>query len=140
MLEANNGVLMINFWNNVVRCSKDYKNATIDDVIEDFNYVKDLIGVDHLGMGADYDGVPIVPKGLEDVSKYPDLLEKLVRDHNWSREDIKKITGANILRVMKDVEKVAEELEATKANDDTLDYCRIVGSDNCLIASAKAKS
>lgn len=65
------------------------------------------------------------------MSKYPDLLEKLVREHSWTREDIKKITGANILRVMRDVERVAKELKTAKANDDTLDYCRIVDASKC---------
>ena len=57
-----------------------------------------MIGVDYLGVGADYDGVPKTPIGLEDVSTYPNLFEKLLQDHNWSVDDIKKIAGGNILR------------------------------------------
>eukprot|EP00095_Tigriopus_kingsejongensis_P003335 maker-scaffold512_size150869-snap-gene-0.24 protein:Tk03335 transcript:maker-scaffold512_size150869-snap-gene-0.24-mRNA-1 annotation:"dipeptidase 2-like" len=131
MLRENHGVLMINFWSNVVRCTDDFQNATIDDIVVHINYVRDLIGVDYIGMGADYDGVPILPQGSEDVSKYPNLFAKLLEDPKWTPEDIKKIAGKNILRVMEEVELVAAKMRNSPPNDENLDYCKIVGEKHC---------
>ena len=62
-----------------------------------------------LGIGSDYDGISALPKGKEDVSGYPALLVELMR-RGWSREDIAKVAGLNILRVMREVEAVAAQL------------------------------
>lgn len=64
-----------------------------------------MIGIDHIGIGGDYDGVPETPVDLEDVSKYPNLIIKLL-DINWTEEEIIKLIGGNLLRVLSDVEKV----------------------------------
>ncbi|XP_014207050.1 dipeptidase 1-like [Copidosoma floridanum] len=75
-VKENEGIVMINFFNDFVNCDKT-RNATIDDVVAHINYVRNLIGVDHVGIGADYDGVENAPEGLEDViandelSKFP---------------------------------------------------------------------
>ena len=60
---------------------------------EHINHIRDLIGVDFMGFGADYDGVGDLPVGLEDVTSYPQILARLVKFHNYSIEDIKKIAG-----------------------------------------------
>ena len=60
---------------------------------DNINYARDLIGVDHIGLGADYDGVDVLPRGVEDVSTYPYLLARLMENGKWSIEDIKKIAG-----------------------------------------------
>ena len=113
---------MLNFWSKVLVCNENYKEASINNVIEQINYVRDLIGVDHIGMGADYDGVGDVPVGLEDVSKYPLIFAKLLEDPTWSIDDIKKIAGDNILRVMSEVEMVKKQLEDMDVIDETLNF------------------
>ena len=74
-------------------------------------YIGDLIGYDHVGLGSDFDGIPAPPAGLEDVSKFPDLIGELLR-RGVSDQDAAKVVGANILRVWKDAEKVAAEMQA----------------------------
>ncbi|MHC4965119.1 MAG: membrane dipeptidase, partial [Planctomycetota bacterium] len=73
---------------------------------------RDLIGPEHIGIGSDYDGMWLPPVGLEDVSTYPGLLVELLR-RGYSDEDVARIMGLNILRVMRDVDQVAARLRAT---------------------------
>ena len=70
--------------------------------------MKEKIGVDYVGIGADYDGVTETPKGLEDVATYPALFDSLRAD-GWEEADLAKLAGGNILRVMEDNEKVIFE-------------------------------
>ncbi|KAA3660262.1 MAG: membrane dipeptidase [Calditrichaeota bacterium] len=78
-------------------------NPDIDEVVRQLDYVIKLIGIDHVGLGSDYDGVNQVPDGLEDVTKYPDLSEKLLA-LGYTANDIEKINGGNLMRVWKEVE------------------------------------
>jgi len=78
-----------------------------------FDHVRRVAGIDHVGIGSDYDGISALPEGMEDVSGYPALLVELMR-RGWSREDIAKVAGLNILRVMREVEAVAAELQKTE--------------------------
>ena len=80
--------------------------ATIDDVVAHIEHVRDVAGIDHVGLGGDYDGVTALPDGLEDVSCYPRLLEALA-DRGWSAADLGKLTCRNVLRVMRAVEDCA---------------------------------
>ena len=73
------------------------------------DHLRKVAGVDHVGIGSDFDGFNGPPVGLEDVSKYPDLFVELLR-RGYSEEDLKKIAGANLLRVFRAVERVAAEL------------------------------
>lgn len=82
--------------------------GTIDDVIMHINHVVDLVGVDHVGLGSDFDGVFALPSGLHDVSTYPDLVRELLKE-GYSEDDIQKILGENALRVWKAVEDVARD-------------------------------
>jgi membrane dipeptidase len=68
-------------------------------------------GVDHVGLGSDFDGVDSIPKGMEDVSKIPDLVRELAR-RGYSAEDLEKILGGNLLRVMRQVEEVSKTMQA----------------------------
>ena len=77
-LKQNKGIIMINFYNGFVTC--DENKGTVMNVVEHLNKVKKLIGIDSIGIGSDYDGVDKTPSGLEDVSKYPNLFEKLLDD------------------------------------------------------------
>jgi membrane dipeptidase len=81
--------------------------AKLSDVVDHIDHVVKLTGsVEYVGIGSDYDGVGCVPEGLDDVSKYPALTRALL-EKGYSAEDIRKIYGGNLLRVMKEVEKVA---------------------------------
>lgn len=79
----------------------------VADVVAHIEHLREVAGVDHIGLGGDYDGTLWQPAGLEDVSKYPNLLEALA-DRGWSASDLAKLTAGNILRVLSDAQAVAE--------------------------------
>lgn len=82
--------------------------ASIDDVLDHFDHVVNLVGVDHVGIGSDYDGVgDTLPTGLKDVSAYPNLIEGLLK-RGYSEADIRKVLGENLLRVWSEVEAHAD--------------------------------
>ena len=84
-----------------------YPYATLNEVLDHFDRVINLVGVDHVGIGSDYDGVgDTLPIGLKDVSSYPSLIEGFL-ERGYSREDIDKILGGNLIRVWKEVEEYA---------------------------------
>lgn len=122
MVKNNTGLVMVNFYDGYISKGCLPVNATestMQHVIDHINYIKDFVGVDYVGIGADYDGVPTLPVGLEDVSKYPDLFGKL-RANGWSTEDLKKLAGENFIRVFKDVEKVKEKQKTVQPYEDIL--------------------
>jgi len=81
--------------------------ASLDDVLDHYDHVINLVGVDHVGIGSDYDGVgDSLPTDLKDVSAYPNLIEGLLR-RGYSEADIRKILGENLLRVWSVVENYA---------------------------------
>ena len=86
---------------------------TLADVADHIDHIRNLIGINYIGLGGDYDGMPPGPIGLEDVSTYPALLKELLR-RGYSNADIAKIAGKNILRVMQDVEAVAGKEQARR--------------------------
>jgi membrane dipeptidase len=75
--------------------------------------VKEVAGVDHVGIGSDFDGITETVVGLEDVSKYPALFAELAR-RGWSDADLMKLSNGNILRVLERVEAVAARLQRTR--------------------------
>ncbi|CAN5338706.1 dipeptidase [soil metagenome] len=83
------------------------------DVADHFDHVKNLIGVDHIGISGDYDGMEYPIPGLDDVSKFPDLLIELAR-RDWTEKELRKITSENFLRVFEAVEKSAKDLKRIK--------------------------
>lgn len=89
-----------------------------------------MIGPDHVGIGGDYDGVTSVPKGLEDVSKYPDLFDKLAEGGHgyvpWTKDELKKLAGLNLIRVFKDVERIRDVLKKGKIIDEPIPYSDII--------------
>jgi membrane dipeptidase len=80
--------------------------ATLQQVADHIEHIRDVAGVDHVGLGSDFDGISSVPQGLENVSKFPDLVAELLR-RGWKTEDVKKVVGLNALRVLRDVERAA---------------------------------
>ena len=87
--------------------------ATIAQVVDHIDYIKKVAGIDHIGLGGDFDGITSVVLGLEDVSKYPALTAELLR-RGYSDDDVKKILGRNIQRVMREAERVAKKLQAER--------------------------
>lgn len=82
----------------------------VADVADHIDHVVELVGIDHVGLGSDYDGISETPTGLEDVSGYPNLIEELLR-RGYAEPDIRKICGENLLRVWSEVERVAGILQ-----------------------------
>jgi membrane dipeptidase len=111
LMPANGGIVMVNFMSGFVvptaELKKDKKaRGTLSVVVDHIDHIVKVAGIDHVGLGADYDGVTRLPVGLEDVSKYPDITIELVK-RGYTKEQIHKILGGNILRVLKQAEKVA---------------------------------
>lgn len=87
--------------------------ATLSQVADHIDHIRKVAGIDHIGLGGDFDGISSVVVGLEDVSKYPDLTAELLR-RGYKDDDIKKILGLNVLRVMRGAEKVAASLQKSR--------------------------
>jgi len=87
--------------------------AVISDAADHIDHIRKVAGIDHIGLGGDFDGIKSVPEGLEDVSKYPALTAELLR-RGYKDDEIKKILGLNILRVMRQVESVSRKLHAER--------------------------
>jgi len=88
-------------------------NATLSDVADHLDHVLKVAGENHVGLGSDFDGITYAPKGLEDVSCFPALFAELQR-RRWTRDEMKKLAGRNILRVMHVAERVASDLNRSK--------------------------
>ena len=87
--------------------------ATIADAADHIDHIRKVAGIDHIGLGGDFDGIQSVVQGLENVSTYPALIAELLR-RGYKDDEIKKITGQNILRVMRQVEKLSSTLHAER--------------------------
>jgi membrane dipeptidase len=88
--------------------------ATLAQVADHIDHVRKVAGIDHIGIGSDFDGIDTVPVGLEDVSKYPALFAELAR-RGYSDSDLKKVAGLNVLRVMRTAEDVGSKLHLSRA-------------------------
>jgi membrane dipeptidase len=88
--------------------------ATLKQVADHIEHIRKVAGVDHVGIGSDYDGIPQAPQGLEGVDGYPKLLAELMR-RGWTDADVAKVAGENLLRVLSAAEQVADRLRATRA-------------------------
>ncbi|MFF4276756.1 dipeptidase [Streptomyces sp. NPDC001536] len=87
--------------------------ATVSTVADHLDHMREVAGIDHLGIGGDYDGTAFTPDGLNDVSGYPNLIAELL-DRGWSRSDLAKLTWQNAVRVLGAAEDVARELRVTR--------------------------
>jgi membrane dipeptidase len=85
----------------------------IGDVVEHIEHMRQVAGVEHVGLGSDFDGIPEAPAGLDGVDKYPALLAELVH-RGWSDADLGKLAGGNLLRVLAKAEEVSTRLRATR--------------------------
>jgi membrane dipeptidase len=95
------------------RASHKRPQATIKDVADMIEHVRKIAGVDHVGIGSDFDGISENVVGLEDVSKFPALFAELAR-RGWSDADLAKLANGNVLRVLKQVETVSARLKKTR--------------------------
>ena len=118
-LPENGGVVMVVFYPwHVSEALRTYDGpgdppwATLNDVADHIEYVRDVAGIDHVGLGADYDGMEPDPPpvGLEDVSKYPALLTELSR-RGWSEDALAKLAGRNVLRAWAEAEDAASRIQ-----------------------------
>lgn len=114
---------MVNFYSDFIAGP----GATIYDAMKHINHIRDVAGVDHVGIGGDYDGVSSTPAGLEDVSSYPNLFDLLANPDEqyntftpWTQEELRKLAGENILRVMRAVEAQSKAMENEKPIDELI--------------------
>ncbi len=97
-LKEVNGIIGINFYPDFL----GDKNGGVDLVIKHLEHAASIAGIDFVGLGSDYDGIDHTPLGLEDISKLPSIVDKLIK-RGWQEEDIRKVMGGNFIRVLKEV-------------------------------------
>ncbi|NXG50419.1 DPEP2 Dipeptidase, partial [Psilopogon haemacephalus] len=100
-LKKNKGIIMVTFNADVLACGR--KVVNISTLADHFDHIKQIAGSESIGIGGDYDGVERFPEGLEDVSKYPSLIEELLR-RGWNETELKGVLRDNFLRVFREVE------------------------------------
>ncbi|GMR24086.1 MAG: dipeptidase [Acidobacteriota bacterium] len=93
--------------------------ATLSQVADHIDHIRDVAGVDHVGLGSDFDGISTVPEGLEDVSKFIDLTRELLA-RGYSDEDVRKILGKNLLRVMRAAEQTSARLQEERGPSEAI--------------------
>ena len=88
----------------------EFEAGTIHDVVDHIDHIVRVAGIDHVGLGSDYDGIAKLPKQLEDVSTYPLVTQELL-NRGYTAEEIHKVLGGNALRVLRAVENVARQIK-----------------------------
>ncbi|XP_024944676.1 dipeptidase 1 isoform X2 [Cephus cinctus] len=153
LLAQTGGIVMVSFYPHFISCGE---KSTLQDVAAHINHIRKIAGVDHVGIGAGYDGINLerlpvklkesfnncptscqlptvrTPAGLEDVSKYPELFAELLA-RGWSEKDIRKLAGLNLIRVFKAVEEVRDRMteEGMEPLEEEIPKEDIIGRDYC---------
>ncbi|XP_050696729.1 dipeptidase 1-like [Eriocheir sinensis] len=129
-VKHNRGLVMVSFYADHVNCNG---TANVTHVANHINHIRKVAGIDHVGIGADFDGINKTPQGLEDVSKYPFLVAELLADPSWTTVDISKLIGENIIRVFAEVERVRDQLMANgvEPQEEDLHPEYLKGKTNC---------
>jgi membrane dipeptidase len=94
-------------------------HATIAEVADNIDHIRKIAGVDNIGIGSDFDGIPTAPDGLSSVADYPALFVELAR-RGWSDLDLAKVAGGNIIRAFREAEKVSARLRASRPASEAL--------------------
>lgn len=124
LVREKNSLVMVNFSPDFISCiasdnadempTLDPTHTTLSRVADHIMYIGNLIGFEHVGIGSDFDGIPTVPQGLEDVSRFPALIAELLK-RGLTDLQASKVAGGNLLRVWKAVDEVALEMQAEGA-------------------------
>ncbi|NWR64089.1 DPEP2 Dipeptidase, partial [Bucorvus abyssinicus] len=101
LVKKKKGIIMVTFNADVLACGR--KVVNVSTLADHFDHIKEVAGSESIGIGGDYDGVERFPEGLEDVSKYPSLIEELLR-RGWKETELKGVLRENFLRVFREVE------------------------------------
>jgi membrane dipeptidase len=96
---------------NAWRAANPAPRARLTDVADHLDHARKVAGIDHVGLGSDFDGIPTTVEGLDSVDDYPALLVELSR-RGWSEADLRKLVGENLLRVMEQADRTAARLQA----------------------------
>ncbi len=112
----NGGVVMVNFFSGFVLPKEQLEvderaRGDFRIVVDHIEHIIKVAGIDHVGIGSDYDGIPRLPRGLDDVSYYPYITQEML-NRGYNKEQIHKLLGGNALRVLRKAEEVARELQA----------------------------
>ncbi|KXS20606.1 hypothetical protein M427DRAFT_108135 [Gonapodya prolifera JEL478] len=119
-IKQTDGVVMVNFYPRIVDC-ENVRNATISRIADHIMHIRNLIGARHVGLGADFDGIEVMPVGMEHgVSSYPFLIAELM-ERGLSNKEIKEMLGRNVIRVMAKTEAVAKELHREPPGEELLE-------------------
>jgi len=112
MVKAEGGIVMVNFYSCFLIEDCQSRDSTVQDVVDHINQIRRVAGVDHVGIGADYNGIDRTPVDLPDVSHYPDVFAALIEDgaFEWTDDDLGKLANGNLIRVFKEVEQVRDLL------------------------------
>ncbi|XP_032799459.2 LOW QUALITY PROTEIN: dipeptidase 1 [Daphnia magna] len=108
LVAQNGGVVMVNFFVSYVTCGSD---STVQDVADHIEHIRNIAGVDNVGVGSDFNGVARTPDGLKDVSQYPNLFAELLA-RGWTETDLEKVAGLNLLRALRGAESVRDQMAA----------------------------
>jgi membrane dipeptidase len=109
LLPKNGGVVMVAFVPAFV--ATPASAAMLTHVADHIDHIRKVAGIDHVGLGGDFDGITAVVRGLEDVSKYPDLTAELLR-RGYTDDDARKVIGGNLLRVWRQAEVASARLRS----------------------------
>ncbi|XP_042255275.1 dipeptidase 2 isoform X1 [Thunnus maccoyii] len=127
-LKKNRGLIMVNLHDKFISCSD---KANIFDVADHFDHIKSVIGAESIGIGGDFEGAVSFPQGLEDVSKYPALIQELLQ-RNWTENELADVLRRNFLRVFEEVERVRDQLSLKRPSEEQIQIeevqnpCRLV--------------
>jgi len=115
----NGGVVMVNFYACFLIDDCRNQDATVQDVVKHINHIRAVAGVDHVGIGGDYNGIDKPPVDLKDVSHYPEVFAALIEDgtYEWTDEELAKLAGLNLIRTF----RAAEEYRDIKAAEGALE-------------------
>ncbi len=116
LMPANGGIVMINFFSGFLvpmdqqKADKD-RRGTIQLVVDHIEHVIKIAGIDHVGLGSDFDGIPRTPRQLDDVAHFPYITQELL-NRGYNRQQIEKVLGINLLRVLRQAEDVSRKLKS----------------------------